>query len=245
MSLIHDALKKAQSPEQGSPKGEFAQFLGEATDEKDKKKSIRIIILAVVLVGSIVYITYNKFFSTRQGTEPRHANLKTSAAGDAQSKQIEARRLKGDAVRAFSQNRLDEAWIRLTTAGQLDPLDYEIWNNMGLISRRKGDMIKARDLFEKALQIKADCVECLNNLAVLDLDEGNVSQAREKLSKAMSINPNYADAAFHMAIIEDQQGETRLAIAYYKKFLELKKDAPQKLIDDVRRHVGDLETSEE
>lgn len=242
MSLIHDALKKAQPPAGSPGKTEFPQFLQDTPEDKEKKKkNLRIIVLVVILAGAMTYMAYDKFFAGKHAKAPAVAAA-IPKAEDAKSKQAEADRLKEDATKAFHQNNLDEALVRLTAASQLNPLDAEIWNNMGLISKRKGDAVKARDYFEKALQIKPECPECLNNLAVLDIKEGALDQAKERLSKAMSLSPDYADAAFHMAVISEEQGDKRLAAAYYKKFLSLKKDAPQKLMDDVRKHVEDLES---
>lgn len=242
MSLIHDALKKAQAPSGTSGKTEFPQFLQDSPGDKEKSKKTRIIVFAVILVGAMIYMGYDKFFAGKKGAPKPAGSVGAVASDDTSARQDEAKHLKDEAMKSFQQNNLDDAWIRLSTAGQLNPLDADIWNNMGLISKRKGDVVKAREFYEKSLQMKPDCVECLNNLAVLDMDEGNPTKAKERLTKAMSLDSNYADAAFHMAVIEEELGDVRLAVAYYKKFVELKRNAPQKLIDDVRRHVDDMES---
>lgn len=243
MSLIHDALKKAQAPSAGSPKADFPQFLKDGSPDKEKiKKNIRIIALAVVLFAAMVYMVYDKFYAGKSKPITSKASAVTAEADDPKARQEQADKLKEEGIKAVKANRLEDAWIRLSTAGQLDPLDATVWNNMGLISRRKGDVIKAREFFEKALQIKPECPECLNNLAILDMEDANYPQAKERLAKALSLNPQYADAAFHMALIAEEQGDFRLAAAYYKKFIETKKDAPGDLLDQVRKHVTDLET---
>jgi tetratricopeptide (TPR) repeat protein len=242
MSLIHDALKKAQSPAEAAGKTEFPQFLQDTPEDKEKKKkNLRIIVLVIILAGAIAYMVYDKFFAGRP-PKPAVAPVAAAKAVDTKTKEAEAEHLNEDAVKSVLQNNLDEAMVRLTAASQMDPLNAEIWNNMGLVSKRKGDAVKARGYFEKALQIKPDFPECLNNLAVLDMSEGALDLAKERLSKAMSLDPDYADAAFHMGIIAEEQGDNRLAAAYYKKFLALKRDSPQKLMDDVRQHVDDLES---
>jgi len=245
MSLIHDALKKAQAPSPDAAKTEFPQFLQDVPDGEGKPKlNVRTIVLAIILVGTIGFLVYQKF-SPEKPPKPAAAVADKSAATtveDEKSRQAEVSRLKEEAIKAFRQNNLDDAWVRLSTASQIEPRDAQLWNNMGLVSKRKGDIAKAREFYEKALQIKPDYPECLNNLAILDMDEGNFELAQERLVKALSLNPQYADAAFHLAVVAEEREDIRLAVSFYKKFLSLAKDGEPQLLEDVRRHVATIES---
>jgi len=245
MSLIHDALKKAEKPLPETGKERFPQFMQDPKEALDKPKSnVRVIILVIILVCSLGYMFYQKFYAGRphkpffsESTKKPSADAAASKGG----KQGETVRLKDEAVNSFRQNNLDDAWVRLSTASQIDPHDPQIWNNLGLISRKRGDIVKAREYFERALQIKPEYPECLNNLAVIDINDGNFDIAQERLRKAFSINPQYADAAFHLALIAEKSGDIRVATSFYKKFLELAKDADPQFSEDVKRHVANIE----
>ena len=240
MSLIHDALKKAGAPSENQDRSQLPQFMQEMAEDKPKS-NIRIIVLVVILVAAGIYMVYDRFVAGKPRPIARVA-ASADALDEAKSKEIQIKRLKSEAIKSFSKNNLEDAWVRFSTAGQLDPTDHEIWNGMGIVSKRKGDIVKSREFFEKALQMKPDYPECLNNIAVLDMDEGNLNGAKERFAKALSLRSDYADPAFNLAIIAEQEGDLRLAAAYYKKFIELKKDAPQKLLDDIRTHVTDIES---
>jgi len=244
MSLIHDALKKAQAPSADEGKKEFPQFLQDNPQEEGKSISKkRTLVLAILLVISLFFLVYQKFFAGKPQAITAAQNAAKSSGKmleDSKTKQAEVIRLKEEAFKSFKKDNFEDAWIRLSTASQLDPQDSQIWNNMGLVSKRKGDVAKAREFFEKSLQLKPECPECLNNLAVLDIDEGNLKQAQGRLTKALSLNPQYADATFHLALTQEQQGDISKAVIFYKKYLELATDASPQLVDQVRRHILDL-----
>lgn len=246
MSLIHDALKRIEQPvKESSDKSipKHLQIPGEEDEAFDSRKKTRLLALVVVLIAVVGYFIYQKIFMGKLDDTRVQAQIMDAAP--AQTNILNGRReevvqLKETAVKSFELGNLDDAWVRLSTAGQLSPTDSEIWNNMGLISKRRGENGKAREFYEKAIQLKADCAECLNNLAVLDMDEGDFSSALELLEKAISIREEYPEAFFHLAIISEKQGDFITAVDYYKKFLATSKSASTQFLDEVRKHVTDL-----
>ena len=246
MSLIHDALKKAEKDTPDAGRGRFPQFMQDSKDPLNKSKlNTRVIVLVVILICALGYLYYEKFYTGKSNKMFLSDLAKQSTADvspEEKTKRGEVVRLKDEAVKSFRQNNLDDAWVRLSTASQIDSNDPQIWNNLGLMSKKRGDIVKAREYFERALHIKPDYPECLNNLAVIDIDDGNLDIAQERLRKAFSSNPQYADATFNMALVAEKRGDTKVATGFYRKFIELAKDADPQLLEDVRRHVAVIET---
>ena len=246
MSLIHDALKKVEKTSDTLQKKDIPKHLEIEEGQQNKPKvNMRTIILIVVLVGSLGYFAYQKIFSKKL-QDIAISTVKTEAisvrATRVNERTEEVIKLKESAVKSFKLNNLEDAWVRFSTAGQLDPVEPEIWNNMGLIAKKRGDYEKAHEFYEKALQIKPDYPECLNNIAVIDIENGDYDAATLLLNKAISINEEFPDAYFHLALIAEKKDDLDSAVDYYKKFLQKAKDVPMQLVDEIRMHVTDIST---
>ena len=237
MSLIHDALKKAQE-EKKSTIGSGMVSFQEPLDEGKPKINKRTLILASALLLVIAYFGYTKLFSSKapsvQAPVPSTSGAPVQGVDD-------LARLKKSAVDAYNADDLDSAWSSLSTASEIAPDDPEIWNNMGLVARKKGDAAKAREDYEKALELKPEYPEALNNLAVLEMQAGNNAKAKELLESAVKISPAYPEANFHLGLLYDQKGDKVKAVEYYKRFLEVAKNYPSSVVDSIRDHVMEIE----
>lgn len=64
------------------------------------------------------------------------------------------------------------------------PQDYRAWNNLGASFYREGDINKAMQAFNRALQVKSQAPEANVNLALLALNENQTDRAQELLGAA-------------------------------------------------------------
>ena len=64
------------------------------------------------------------------------------------------------------------------------PQDYRAWNNIGTSFYREGDLNKAVQAFNRALQVKSQAPEANVNLALLALNENKTGEAEELLGTA-------------------------------------------------------------
>ncbi|MGV8964190.1 MAG: tetratricopeptide repeat protein [Candidatus Saccharimonadaceae bacterium] len=64
------------------------------------------------------------------------------------------------------------------------PQDYRAWNNIGTGFYREGDLNKANQAFNRALQVKSLAPEANVNLALLALNDNNTDKAEELLGTA-------------------------------------------------------------
>lgn len=241
MSLIHDALKKAQGNE-SAPIGSGLASLKEPVPEEEPKRGLsrRSLILAAMLAVAVIFFIYTKFSSNGEKKEAMPP-VPIAGASPAPVSPEDASRLKKSAVDAFSSQDFDAAWTNLQAALQVSKEDPEIWNNIGLVARKRGDVIKAREAYTKALELKPDYPECLNNMAVLEMQSGNTSKARELLEKSLALAPANPEANFHMALLYEQSGDKKKAVDYYKNFIKAGSTLPSSTIDAVRDHVMEID----
>jgi Tfp pilus assembly protein PilF len=237
MSLIHDALKKAEDAEP-APIGSGLTTFHDAMDEKKPAISPRVLVLLLLLVAAVGFLVYVKFFTSGgESVQPE-----VPAAGPLAAEQpSDAAAGKARAVEAFRAGDLEGAWTAITGAVALAPSDAEAWNNLGLIAKKRGDLARARQAYQRALELKPDYPEAQNNLAVVEMLEGNAPRARELLEKAVEASPAYAEAVFNLALVYDHVGEREPAVKNYKRFLQVSAALPSNIVEAVRDRVMALE----
>lgn len=240
MSLIHEALKKAEKKE-GVGIGSGLSPFQEGLDGGSRRIPTRTIVLIAFLVMAVGFFVYTKCSSEKPSAVSPDAATVPSAATDQAGLPTDAESLKQRAVRAFKEGNYDVAWSNLSTAANLSPDDSEIWNNLGLVSKMKGDLQAARQAYQRAMKLKPDYIEAMNNLAVVEMADGNDTNARKLLQDALSISPAYPEANFNMALIYDEAGDKEKAIEYYTRFLEVSGDYPSNVVDEVRDHIMNIQ----
>lgn len=238
MSLIHDALKKAQDKEKAPLGSGLASFQDAASSPPREGMNKRTLVLAAVLTLAVGFFVYSRLVPPKTATE---APVPSPAIQPQNFGDQDAARLKKGGVEAYNADDLDRAWSNLQAANKLDEKDAETWNNMGLVARKRGDLLKARECYEKAIELKPDYPEAMNNLAVLSMQGGDTAKAKELLEKAVALSPAYPEANFHLAILYEQKGDKPKAIEYYKRFLEVSGSLPSNVVDQVRDHIVEIE----
>ncbi len=87
---------------------------------------------------------------------------------------------------------LDGAFYLLDVARRLYPDSYQVWNNLGLLQRRRGDLEAAGKAFEKAFSLARFPDLILGNLLSLYLETGQsdrVADLRRQLDRVSRRNP--------------------------------------------------------
>lgn len=239
MSLIHDALKKAQEEAKAQLGSGLTSFQEPPAKEKEPLNK-RTAILAAVLVATLIFLVYTKFSGTKKNVAQK-SETPVTAVNPLSIGETDVAKLKKRAMDAYGAGDLDTAFATLVTASDFGKDDPEIWNNLGLVARKQGDVTKARADYQKALELKPDYPEAMNNMAVLEMQSGNNVEAKFLLEKAVKLTPAYPEANLHLAILYDQNGDTQKAIEYYKRFLEVGKNFPSAVVDSVRDRVMEIE----
>jgi tetratricopeptide (TPR) repeat protein len=103
--------------------------------------------------------------------------------------------------------------------------DYaEVYYNMGIALRDKGDPEAAIDSYKQALKIKPDYAEAYNNMGNALKDKRSSVAAIDSYKQALKIKPDYAEAYYNMGSTLDEIGELEAAIDSYKQAIKVKPD---------------------
>ncbi len=236
MSLLHEALKKAEGEKGELPKGEAFVDL----EEPEKKRPVRVYLLAGLTALSLILVLTLEFFPRRRGgpvnPAPLVATEKLSTDVGQLALQAEEKVKTGDWNGA---KRLLEQWVLF------EPLNPEAYNNLGLAYKKTGDPERAREHYRKALAIRPDSPETLNNLGVLSLTEGRLTEAEEYFLKALAAKPDYADPVFHLALIQEAQGRGGQARENFEKFLVLSPELERSFAAEIRERIRSIASEEE
>ena len=87
----------------------------------------------------------------------------------------------------MQQELLDEAIALTTTATQQAPEVALAWYNLGLMQRRRGNLVEALYAYEQAKQLNPEHAETLQNHADAMLVAGDINGARNSFSKAITL----------------------------------------------------------
>ena len=128
--------------------------------------------------------------------------------------------LMGRAVCLQKLGRFDEAMQSYEQLSDLQPKNIDVKINMlGLLATRYPSIALRRllDLHEE----NQDHVGIVAQIAVTAANLGDFDTAMRYLGMAMGIEPNNASHVFNTAVILDRAGQTKDAITYYEKALEV------------------------
>ena len=241
MSLIHDALKKAENKDkeiQEPSIGSGISSMGQITEDIEKTNSKRTYILAGVLVLVLIIVIYI-WLKPDSGDETQPAKTGTEQTAD--SANVNVGILKKRAIEAYRADNYPTAWSTLQSAVNMDGSDPELWNNMGLIAKKRGDIAKAKECYGKALALSPNYPETMNNLAIVYMNEGNFTKAKELLENALKLVPAYVEANFNLAYLYDTKGDSENASKYYKRFLEVGGNYSSSVVDSVRDRIMEID----
>lgn len=258
MSLIHDALKKAEDEKskraaEDNPSDDKISFntnqsLDDVYVSEKPTRKVNPVIL-VLFIGVIGYAAYTFVGKSYFSNEDQVAEIKppsTTEIIEVPPVQVETKTEVTEdpnlinAREAFRRGDYKAAEAIYSKAIATNESDAELWNNFGLTKKKLGDLPGAKEAYEKSLALKADQPIVLNNLGMVNLASEDRLSASLNFRKAIELDPNYADAHFNLATMMEDEGNWRSAIEEYKKFLETAKDLDEELREQVTLRVEDL-----
>jgi Tfp pilus assembly protein PilF/peroxiredoxin len=99
--------------------------------------------------------------------------------------------------------------------------------SLGTIYMKKGEPVRAKGAFERALELKPDFAEANNSLGALVAQAGNVPGAIARFRAALESKPDYPDALNNLGYALFQTRQRAEAFALYQKALKLQPDFAQ------------------
>ena len=94
-------------------------------------------------------------------------------------------------------------------------------NNLGLVFLKRGQINKAIEQFQNALEINPNHEEAHSNLGIALVQKGQVDEAVVQYQKVLEIDPNFLGAYSNLGIALVQKGQLDEAIDRFRKALEV------------------------
>jgi Flp pilus assembly protein TadD len=148
--------------------------------------------------------------------------------------------LINEGQKLYAAGKYDDALAKFVESQGKNPNNPAVYNNIGLVYKKKNNFSQAENYYKKALAIKPDYAECLNNMGVLKAAAGDTLEAALSLKKAISVVSTYADAYFNLAVLNDEEGNFKEAIANYKSFLLYTETSDESLITKVKDRIDQI-----
>jgi arylsulfatase A-like enzyme/Flp pilus assembly protein TadD len=125
-----------------------------------------------------------------------------------------------------------EAEVVLRQALALDPEYAKAWENLALVSLRRGRFGEARERAEKAVQLNPDLPLAWNDLGVALFELGERGPALDAWSKAVALDPHLWDALWNLGVQGAVAGRKEVAREALHRFIA---GAPGRYGRDVER----------
>ncbi len=102
-----------------------------------------------------------------------------------------------------------------------DPMDSEVYNNLGAIYQELGDYDRAEVGFRKAVLIKPDYIKARNNLGVTLYKKGNLQGALREFQAILEVNPRDIHGLTNLGIVAKKIGDLFRAREAFRKVIEI------------------------
>lgn len=214
MSIIYQALKKAQEESWRAPAVEYS-FRSRGASAF--RPALLPALLLLPLVLAFVFLSPSRTTLTVRGPSmnaiPREATVRPVSAPA--SAELEAK-----ALEEYGSARFEEAEALLRELAD-EKRSAAAYSNLGLASMRLGKKNEAEAAFKRALEADQSHPEALNNYACLLAEAGKSKDALIMLEKAAEADPTYADARFNIGVLLEKKGDHEGAISAYEESLRL------------------------
>ncbi|HEX4066436.1 MAG TPA: tetratricopeptide repeat protein [Acidobacteriaceae bacterium] len=130
--------------------------------------------------------------------------------------------MKGDVARAREEYGSAETWYRAALSN--DRNHAALYNKLGLVQLKQGEMEAARHSFADAIHHESNYVDALNNLGAVDCLEKKYRPAVRYLKEALALDEQRA--VTHLNLAEAWMGQKQIerAMTEYTRALELDAD---------------------
>jgi tetratricopeptide (TPR) repeat protein len=120
----------------------------------------------------------------------------------------------------------DQAQTYSQRALQLAAGDPAVISLAGRVAIGAGNMERAAQLFDRALEIEPNNVDARLGRAELALARGQTSQALDSLDRALRVNPEHQKALLSIALVHEDAGRFEEAEAAIERALRVHRDEP-------------------
>jgi tetratricopeptide (TPR) repeat protein len=127
----------------------------------------------------------------------------------------------------LDRGRLEEALMELRKATKLGA-GADVYNNIGFIYYRFGEMEKATRAYKQALKMDPQFAPAHYGLGLLYLQTNSLDQALFEFEQVLRLKPDYAPVYYNLGMVYSRKGLKEKAIEAFELFLKYSPDEPQK-----------------
>lgn len=249
MSIIHDALKKAQR-EASLEKGDLSQRLQFRFSRAGQGIPWRAALLSLVGLTALGYLLMDRdrglvlFQPAESLSSP---NLSSSPnfgapieAPSADETEASLRWLR-EGTTLYRDGQLARSEEAFRAAIHLSPDLAVGHNNLGRVLRDQGRFQDAMEHYQEALRIDPFYAEATHNLGLVYERLGQMDAAIVQYRHALTLDPDFPATHYHLAAVLERKGDLSAAVQSYRRFLLNASDQPKDILDRVRRHLRFLE----
>lgn len=114
------------------------------------------------------------------------------------------------------------------------------YNNLGALKRATGDLIAAKNAFQKAVEIDANFATGYYNLGLTLKAMGNLTEAIAAYNRAIAINPSYAEAYQNLGVVLLKAGLVADSLAAFNKAVSLHDEQNPVAAQQLRQGLQDM-----
>lgn len=164
----------------------------------------------------------DKKIDTPVSSTPPAVAPKLAVAGEvADSQHVPQVVTFADAQAAYNKRHYREAAESFDSYVQTHPKNAFGLYMLGLSAWKSGDLVRARDAFERSLALDSSNVKTLLNLGRVLLDQGKPNEALERVNAAVALDSGSADVHRMMARVQSALGQRDSAEASYRVALSI------------------------
>jgi Flp pilus assembly protein TadD len=170
-----------------------------------------------------------------------------------------------EAVALQKEERWQEAIAAYRRVLRWLPASAEVYNNLGVIHEKQGDLKEAVVCYEKAIEIDPNFYPSFNNLGIIYYRLKNYEKARAAYEQALKMKPDNSQSLINLALVYGQLGRPDLArrafeqvlardpdnseahynlarlLVHYHRFLEVESTAYPRLREAVQARISHLQ----
>lgn len=239
MSLLHDALKKAEKV-----RGAAANHGGVTVDAEGEAGASHKRTFVLLAAASVLLLAFTYFKFIRKPGAGTAAQQAAAQGSVTQAQQADGLRLLEESASLIQNGRYEEARDTLEKAlfATLPPdKTVEAYNNLGFVLKKLGRNEDAFQRYHKALSLDPLCAECRNNLGVLYLSNRDFAEAESHFEGAIKNKPDYAEPYLHLALLMETRGDFTGAKTQYQKYTKLARGVSADFLLKIQERMSALD----
>jgi tetratricopeptide (TPR) repeat protein len=127
----------------------------------------------------------------------------------------------------YEQKMYDEAEAHLREASRLNPENFDVLFNRGLVATARGNHEEAQVFYQAVLLGQPENAEAHNNLGVALMNQGRLEESISHFEAALGNAPDQVQAHFNLARALGALGRPGPALGHYRRVLALDADNTQ------------------